>query len=475
MNISLYPLKPILLVDDEEQVLFSFDTELRDAGFTNLITCSDGRKVASILAEQPLSAVLLDLWMPNIYGEEILQHIASEYPDTPVIVVTGLDQVETAVRCMKLGAFDYLVKPVEEGLLATAVKRALEVGDLQNEVESLRRGLFADRIERPEVFKNILTQNEEMLALLRYVEAIAAGSQPVLITGETGVGKELFARAVHAAGTGNGPFVAVNAAGLDDSMFTDTLFGHRRGAYTGADKDRPGMAEQASGGVLFLDEIGDLSLASQLKLMRMIQEKEYLPLGADRPKKFQARLVAATNQDLVQRMEAGEFRKDLYYRLRTHQVHVPPLRRRIDDLPLLVEHFLETAASDFEKKKPTAPPELYTLLASYPFPGNVRELQAMVHDAVSRHQAKVLSLDVFREHICPGFKKGSDPGHCAEAASTLFASCQTLPTLNQAAELLINEAMKRADGNITQAAAYLGISRQALSKRLRRDIDSENN
>ena len=475
MNINLYPLKPILLVDDEEQVLFSFDTELRDSGFTNLISCSDGRKVESILAEQPISVVLLDLWMPNIYGEEILKHIASEYPDVPVIVVTGLDQVETAVRCMKLGAFDYLVKPVEEGLLATAVKRALEKGELQNEVESLRRGLFAGRIERPEVFKDILTQNEEMLALLRYVEAVAAGSQPVLITGETGVGKELFARAVHGAGTGNGPFVAVNAAGLDDGMFTDTLFGHRRGAYTGADKDRPGMAEQAAGGVLFLDEIGDLSLASQLKLMRMIQEKEYLPLGDDRPQKFQARLVAATNQDLVKRMEAGEFRKDLYYRLRTHQVHVPPLRRRIDDLPLLVEHFLETAALDFEKKKPTAPPELYTLLAGYPFPGNVRELQAMVHDAVSRHQAKVLSLDVFREHICPGFNKGRDTAHCTEAASTLFASCQTLPTLNQAAELLINEAMKRADGNITQAAAYLGISRQALSKRLRRDIDSENN
>ena len=475
MNVKPHPKKPILLVDDEEQVLLSFDTELRDRGLNNLISCDDGRRVRSILAEQPLSAVLLDLWMPHLHGEEILDFIAAEYPDLPVIVVTGLDQVETAVRCMKAGAFDYLVKPVEEGLLAAAVERALAVGELHDEVESLRRGLFAGRVERPEVFSAILTQSEEMLGLFRYVEAVAAGSQPVLITGETGVGKELFARAVHAAGPGHGPFVAVNAAGLDDAMFTDTLFGHRKGAFTGADEDRPGLAEQAAGGLLFLDEIGDLSPNSQLKLMRLIQEREYLALGDDRPRKFQARLAAATNQDLVRLMEEGRFRKDLYYRLRTHQIHVPPLRRRLEDLPLLVERFLEDAAVDLGKKKPTAPPELYTLLAGHRFPGNVRELQAMVHDAVSRHQAKVLSLEVFREHVQPGRDPDKDPAQCAEAASTLFASCQTLPTLNQAADLLVGEAMKRAVGNITQAAGYLGISRQALSKRLRReaDMDSE--
>lgn len=470
----MHPYNPILLVDDEEHVLISFDTELRDSGFTNLISCRDGQQAKAILAAKPVSVVLLDLWMPNMHGEEVLDHIASEYPDLPVIVVTGLDQVETAVRCMKAGAFDYLVKPVEEGLLAAAVEKALALDDLHNEVESLRRGLFAGQVRNPEVFSRILTQNDEMLALFRYVEAVAAGSQPVLITGETGVGKELFARAVHAAAGGERPFVAVNAGGLEDAMFTDTLFGHRKGAYTGAHSDRRGMAGQAAGGVLFLDEIGDLSPASQLKLLRMVQEKEYLPLGEDRPHPFRARLVAATNQDLAGRMEEGAFRKDLYYRLRTHEIRVPPLRRRPEDLPRLVDHFLEKAAADFGKKKPTPPPELFTLLAGYQFPGNVRELQAMVHDAVGRHQSRVLSLDVFKEHIHPDdiFDRESTP--CLDEAASLFASCRRLPTLHQAAELLVNEAMKRADGNITQGAGYLGISRQALSKRLRRDIDTEN-
>ena len=472
MIVSLNPIKPILMVDDEENVLLSFDTELRDKGYNNLISCGDGARVIPLLAEQPMSAVLLDLWMPKIYGEDILKHIAAEYPDLPVIVVTGLDQVETAVRCMKAGAYDYLVKPVEEGLLAAAVERALAVGDLQSEVESLRRGLFAQRVERPEIFEDILTQNEEMLALFRYVEAVSGGSQPVLITGETGVGKELFARVVHKAGGGQGPFVAVNAAGLDDNMFADTLFGHKKGAYTGADVDRPGMAEKAAGGVLFLDEIGDLSLASQMKLLRMIQEREYLPLGDDRPKNFQARLVAATNKDLEKSMEEGNFRKDLFFRLRTHQIKVPPLRRRPEDLPLLVEHFLDRAARDFDKKTPTPPPELYTLLNSYSFPGNVRELQAMVHDAVGRHQARVLSLDVFREYVQPNpADEDNNQDQCLKEAISLFSTCRRLPTLNQAADLLINEAMRRAEGNITQAAGLLGISRQALSKRLRRDMD----
>lgn len=468
-----HPAKPVLLVDDEEHVLISFDTELRDAGFTNIITCNDAARVEALLAERPVSAVLLDLWMPNVHGEDILNLIAAEYPEIPVIVVTGLDQVETAVRCMKAGAFDYLVKPVEEGFLAAAVEKALAVNDLQTEVESLRRGMFAGKVRRPDVFERILTQNDEMTALFRYVEAVAAGSQPVLITGETGVGKELFARAVHAAGGGGGPFIAENAAGLDDAMFTDALFGHRKGAYTGADGDRSGMAEKAAGGVLFLDEIGDLSPASQLKLLRLIQEKEFHPLGDDRPRKFRARLIAATNRNLAELMEQGRFRKDLYYRLRTHQIQVPPLRRRPEDLPLLVDHFLEQAAADFKKKTPTPPPELFTLLAGYHFPGNVRELQAMVYDAVSRHQAGMLSMDVFKRCIHPGREDDADSFQSNEEAASLFASCNQLPSLNQAAELLVDEAMKRAEGNITQAAGMLGISRQALSKRLRRGMDSE--
>jgi DNA-binding NtrC family response regulator len=462
------------MADDEEQVLLSFDTELRSAGYSNLVSLSDSREVMDFLAGGRFAAVLLDLWMPHVSGLELLSQITAEYPETPVIVITGLDQVETAVTCMKTGAFDYLVKPVESGLLAATVQKAILHRELGREVESLRHGLFTGKLRQLEPFSSILTQSDDMLALFRYVEAIAPGSQPVLVTGETGVGKELFARAVHRASGRKGAFVPVDVAGLDDTVFADTLFGHRRGAFTGADQAREGLVASAAGGALFLDEIGDLGPAAQVKLLRLAQEREYLPLGDDRPRRTDARLVLATNQPLETLMETGRFRRDLYYRLNTHHVHVPPLRHRLDDLPLLVDHFLDAAARDFGKKKPTVPPELFTLLAGYGFPGNVRELRSMVHDAVSRHTARVLSLDRFRSHV-HARRDVPEPESvsCQEPLTSLFSICPKLPTLSLASELLVAEAMKRAQGNITQAAGLLGITRQALSKRLKKGMDSE--
>jgi DNA-binding NtrC family response regulator len=460
------------MVDDEEQVLISFDTELRSGGLNNLASCSDSREVISVLEKIHPAAVLLDLWMPHVSGEELLEKITVDYPEIPIIVVTGLDQVETAVRCIKAGAFDFLAKPVEGGLLTATVNRALKFYELNSEVDSLRRSLAGQALANPGIFAEIVTENEEMLALFRYVEAIATGSQPVMIVGETGVGKELFARAVHQAGRRPGPFVSVNAAGLDDNVFADTLFGHSKGAYTGAQDTRTGLVEKTQSGTLFLDEIGDLSQTSQLKLLRLAQEREYLPLGVDQVKTTEARLVVATNQDIEALVSSGRFRKDLYYRLRTHQIRIPPLRNRLEDLPALIDRFLTDGARDFSKKKPTPPPELFTLLAGYHFPGNVRELKAMVYDAVSRHQGKVLSLEAFKEHIRPGENRNhKSPEQCLEDAMSLFAACGRLPTLAQAGELLVTEALRRAGGNITQAAGLLGVTRQALSKRLRRGDD----
>ena len=466
------PARPILLVDDEENVLLSFDTELHNNGLNNLVTCSDSRDVISLLERIQPSAVLLDLWMPYVSGEELLEKITAHHPEIPVIVVTGLDQVETAVRCIKAGAFDFLAKPVEGGLLTATVNRALKFFDLNSEVDSLRRSLGSAELEKPEVFAGIVTESEEMLALFRYVEAIASGSQPVMIVGETGVGKELFAQAVHEAGRRPGPFVSVNAAGLDDNVFADTLFGHSKGAYTGADESRIGLVEKTAAGTLFLDEIGDLAQASQLKLLRLAQEREYLPLGVDQVKRTEARLVVATNQNIETLVDSGRFRRDLYYRLRTHLIRIPPLRDRLEDLPILTDRFLADAARDFSKKKPTPPPALFTLLAGHRFPGNIRELKAMVYDAVSRHQGKVLSLEAFKEHIRPCENRNrKSPEQCMEDAMSLFASCGRLPTLNQAGEMLVAEAMRRSKGNITQAASLLGVTRQALSKRLKRADD----
>ena len=323
-------------------------------------------------------------------------------------------------------------------------------------------------LENPQAFSEIITHNERMLLVFKYIESIAPSSQPILITGETGVGKELIARSIHTLSKLKGSFAAVNVAGLDDNVFSDTLFGHIKGAFTGADQDRRGLIERALGGTLFLDEIGDLNPASQIKLLRLLQEGEYLPLGQDEVEQTNVRIVASTNENLWPLQRNGKFRKDLNFRLRTHHIHMLPLRERMDDIPLLVGHFLEKSADALQKKVPTPPKELYELLATYSFPGNVRELESMIHDAVSIHSAKMLSLDSFKLHITRTQENLKDITTVDPEHPLPVTFGEKLPTIKQAAQMLVTEAMKRANGNQTLAANLLGISRQALSKRIKR-------
>jgi DNA-binding NtrC family response regulator len=469
MNNSLNPRHPILLVDDEEPILLAIDTTLQMAGFNNIITCQDSRKVMTLLAGQPIDVMLLDLNMPHIDGEDLLAMVHKDYPDIPVIIVTGAVDVDTAVRCIKTGAYDYVVKPVEEDRLVTAVSHAISYQELRRENQALKQHILSDTIEHPEAFEKIITQNRKMLSTFHYIESIAGTSQPVLIRGETGVGKELIARAVHTLSKLEGAFVAVNVAGLDDNVFSDTLFGHVKGAFTGAEMARRGLIEQASGGTLFLDEIGDLSPASQVKLLRLLQEGEYLPLGSDEASQSNARIVTSTHRDLMAQHSSGKFRRDLIYRLRTHRIHIPPLRDRLDDLPLLAEHFLEEASKALNKKKPTHPEELISLLQTYSYPGNIRELQSMIFDAVSRHKSGILSLDVFISHI---YREGNKQDPSTEAqqgkSAPISFSKYELPTIKEATRLLVTEAMERSGGNQSIAARMLGISQQALSKRLKK-------
>jgi DNA-binding NtrC family response regulator len=422
----------------------------------------------AIFSEQEIEVMLLDLSMPFVSGEELLSMVTKDFPEVPVIVVTGSNDVETAVRCMKSGAFDYMVKPVEKSRLISGVRRAIEIRELQRENKWLRAHVLSDRLEHPEVFSEIITNSLPMKSIFQYAEAISPSPQPVMITGETGVGKELVARAIHRLSHRTGPFVPVNVAGLDDNVFADTLFGHRKGAFTGADQTRSGMVEQATGGTLFLDEIGDLSPASQVKLLRLSQDGEFFPLGSDVARRSDARLLVATNQDLETAQSTGKFRKDLYYRLCAHHVHLPPLRERREDLPLLIDYFLETASQTLGKKKPTAPTELFTLLSTYHFPGNVRELQSMILDAVSSHKSGKLSMEVFKSYIRqkhPALDMDSKALPTGE--DLLISFSDQLPTLKQTEQSLISEAMKRAKGNQAIAAQLLGITRQALNKRLK--------
>lgn len=466
MSVTLYPSFSILLVDDEPDWLYSMSITLERAGLNNILTCSDSRKALQMMAEHAVGVVLLDLTMPHLSGEELLERIAEEHPEVTVIIVSGLNQLETAVNCMRSGAFDYYVKTSEEGRIVKGVNRAVREKELQLENRELRNRFLYDRLEHPEAFRDIVTGDKGMRSIFQYVEAVAVSSQPILVTGESGVGKELVVAALHRLSGRKGELVAVNVAGLDDAMVSDTLFGHVKGAYTGAAEARRGMIEQAADGTLFLDEIGDLSLSSQVKLLRLLQEGEYYPIGSDRPRRIRARVVVATHQDLAARQAAGEFRKDLYYRLRAHHLHVPPLRKRKEDIPLLLDRFLELACKEFGKRKPTLPKELTVLLSTYDFPGNVRELKAMVYDAVSLHQGGVLSMEAFIRAIGERPVPFGDE-QPAEPSENPFYGVDRLPGFTEAIDLLVAEAVRRADGNQSIAARLLGVSQPTLSKRLK--------
>lgn len=470
MIANKFPSLPVLLIDDEEQFLFSASMTLSSEGINNILQCQDSREVMTLLAEQPVSLIALDMTMPYVSGWELLPQIVKDYPEIPVIVITAVNEVETAVNCMKSGAFDYMVKPVDDARLVTAIRRTLELRQVRDENTKLKQALLSDKLARPEAFEHIITRSQAMKSIFQYIEAIAETALPILVTGETGSGKELIARSIHTVSGRKGDFVAVNVAGVDDHLFSDTLFGHKKGAFTGADMDRKGLIEQAAGGTLFLDEIGDLNLESQVKLLRLLQEHQYYPLGSDIPKMSDARIVVATHQDMEAMQASNKFRKDLFYRLKAHNVHIPPLRERKEDIGLLLDHFLEKAADELNKKKPTPPRELAILLRTYQFPGNIRELEGMVYDAASRHKSGILSMESFKEQIQVRDDLDINPTavHPERLEDQPVIFGDPLPGLKDTENLLIEEALRRADQNQAIAAQLLGLTRRALNNRLQR-------
>ncbi len=471
MKPTVSPANPILLVDDEEHFLLSAELTMSSNGIKNIETCKDSRMVMELLSLKEYALVVLDINMPNVSGVELLPQIVTNFPQMPVVIISAVNDVDSAVFCMKEGAFDYLLKPVNDTRLVTTIKRGLELAEIKNENEMLKQSLFKENLEHPEAFSEIITHCGTMISIFKYIEAIAKTNLPVLINGETGTGKELFAKAIHNASGRKGDLVSVNVAGVDDNFFSDTLFGHKKGAFTGADADRKGLIEKADDGTLFLDEIGDLSIESQVKLLRLLQDGQYYPLGSDIAKLSDARIIVATHRNIKSMQESNTFRQDLYYRLKSHQIIIPPLRERKIDLPYLVDHFITKAANELGKKRPTSPKELYTLLSNYPFPGNVRELEGMIFEAVSLHTSGILSLESIRQKIneynqdrnisnkIPNPKVRSDE---------LIYFPGRFPTLKEVEESSIEEALKRARGNQTIAAELLGMSRRALNNRLRR-------
>ncbi len=459
----------ILLVDDESSWLRSLSITLeRSAGLSNILTCTDSRDVENLLGRESVGIVLLDLNMPHLSGEDVLEMIQKVFPEILVIIVSGMNQIDLAVDCMKKGAIDYIVKTQTEDRLIASILNAVKRCELEQENRYIKGLFLPGSLKTPEAFSEMITQNSFMMSVFGYIEAVSGTSQPVLITGESGTGKELAARAVHRLSRNGSPIVMVNVAGLDDTMFSDTLFGHTKGAFTGADQRRMGLIETAGDGTLFLDEIGDLSPASQVKLLRLIQEGEYYPVGSDTPKYSTARIVCSTHQDLLTKGEEGSYRKDLYYRLHTHHVHIPPLRERKDDIALLLEHFIQMASVEIRMNKPAFPKELIVLLSTFHFPGNIRQFKAMVYDAVSTHPGGTLSMETFKKNMGLNRKenRGKEEALCKRDGNP-FSPLNELPTLTHSSEMLVMEAMDRSGGNQSIASKLLGISQPALSKRLR--------
>ena len=475
MQKHLNPLNPILIVDDERSALDSFEIALYSAGFSNIVTCEDSRKAMSILGEKKMDLVLLDLIMPHISGNKLIIKIKKAYPDLPVIIITAVNEIDSVVECMRNGAIDYIIKPVEKEQLKNRVRKALELQELERENAKLREQILTGSLRNPDVFSEIITHNSKLLSIFQYCEAVAGSTKPIFVTGETGTGKELIARAIHRLSGRVGEFVAVNIAAFDDSVFADTLFGHVRGAFTSADKSRKGLVEKAGGGTLFFDEIGDLSLTSQVKLLRLLQEQEYSPVGSDIVKNANIRIIASTHRDLSVLKKKGLFREDLYYRLVTHHVHLPPLRERPDDIELLFDYFLELEARELGKKKPAYHPELPILLKAYSYPGNIRELKALTSDAMMKHTSKMLSSKSFRDYIQIELSENIETKKKVNSSLSLESlkfNSNELPklkeTTSKVAEILIREAMKKTSGNQTVAARILGISQQSLSVKLKK-------
>ena len=442
--------QPTVLIIEDDPIALRVMTAILRQGH-QVVPCTDPRLVAQTLTAFPIDVVLMDLNLPHVSGETLLPQLQTDRPDLPVVVVTGVQDATTAVRLVKKGAFDYLVKPVDPKSLILAVSRAMAV-----RVANQPASEVPVELRQPSLFKRMVTHSRTMLRIFQYIEAVGTSANPVLVTGETGTGKELIAQAIHDASGRKGSCVACNVGGLDDGLFSDALFGHRKGAFTGAIGDRAGLVERAAGGTLFLDEIGDLPVASQVKLLRLLQEGEYLPVGADTPSKALIRVVAATSLDLDERIADGRFRRDLYYRLCGHRIHLPPLRERREDIAPLIAHFADLSRQAMGVGPLKVPSDILDLVAAHSFPGNVRELQALVHDAVSRRKHGALSLEPFRK-LRHQDKQGLAPSNMVWPTQ--------LPTLHEATLHLIQEALQRCDGNVSAAARLLGLSRQALHQR----------
>ncbi|MEW6229837.1 MAG: sigma-54 dependent transcriptional regulator, partial [Bacillota bacterium] len=386
----------VLVVDDEQKMCEFLTLVLSQDGHQVVAASSGERALEEIRTRDDLDVIVTDLMMPGVGGMEVLEEARRSLPDTPVIVITGYSTVQSAVDAMKAGAFDYLPKPFKVDEVKLVVGKALERREIALENRRLRRELQAIR----EKSADIVGTSEKMQAVFRLVEKVARTDATVLIRGESGTGKDLIAQEVHRQSLrANKPFISINCAALPETLLESELFGHARGAFTGAVSTKRGLFEEADGGTVFLDEVGDVSLALQAKLLRFLQNREFIRVGETLVRRVDVRVIVATNKDLEEAIERGDFRRDLYYRLNVITIHLPALRERREDIPLLAKHFARKYAASLLKGPVAFSAEAMAALCAYNWPGNVRELENAVERAVVLAEGNELTLEDFPGEI----------------------------------------------------------------------------
>ncbi len=439
----------ILVVDDEDKMRRLLEMALLAMGH-EVVQAGDGEAALARFAETPFDLVLTDLRMPRLDGLGLLRALRERGADVPVVVLTAYGTVESAVDAMKLGAVDYIIRPFEMATVELAVSRALDLGQVKRENSFLRD-------EAARGWGEFIGQSQAMVDLYRLIRQVAPAKSSVLVTGETGTGKELVARALHQESGRGGLFVPVNCAAIPADLLESEMFGHRKGAFTGADRDRMGRFEVANGGTLFLDEITEMPMAIQSKLLRVLQENVVERLGTHAPVSVDVRVVAASNRDPLQAVADGRLRQDLYYRLNVVQVEVPPLRARREDIPLLAEHFLDKYSRELGKRAPRLSPETVDKLVAYAWPGNIRELENMME------RAAVMSSG---PEVTPGQLPSEVVGTATPAASPAVDiaphDLALQPQVDALEKRLIEAALRQSGDNKSAAARLLEISERSL-------------
>jgi two-component system, NtrC family, response regulator len=448
--------RTILLVDDDQSLRRVLEFQLQEDGY-RVIAVPSGESAIQEFHAHGADVVITDVRMPTMDGVELLERLKAMQPDLPVIVLTAHGTIGSAVEAMKLGAFDYLTKPFTRDELRVSLSKALDVAALKAENRRLRE-IVAERFS----FSSMIAGSRAMRGVIEMASRVAPTDTTVLLSGESGTGKELLAKAIHVnSERKRGPFVTINCAAIPEALIESELFGHRRGAFTGATTDKPGKFEAAETGTIFLDEVGELPFQMQVKLLRVLQEREIDKVGEPRPLKVNVRVIAATNRDLEKMMADGTFRDDLYYRLAVVPIRMPPLRERVDDVPFLVEHFLAERGQAGGRPSPVVDREVYSAFNLYGWPGNIRELENVIERALVLDRDGVIGVDDLPDRL-----------HGQAGRRRLGQLRIELPdggvSLEEIEKELLLAALDKHDWNQTRAAAYLDITRSTLLYRMQK-------